>query len=183
MMRWSGDEIVRLRQLVADPDVTWTAIPDKIGRSADAVRKMCVLLGLREAKISTRPNDGWTPEQLATLRRMWLTHERIEIAQAVGRTVAACSRKANNLGLGPRPVSAARAAAHMAQALEAVRLGRESQAAARAAAPATQPAPRPQVTAFFVARSCLCCGKSFRAPTKFIRLCDYCRTKDTGMMA
>jgi hypothetical protein len=180
-MRWSGDDIVRLRQLVADPDVTWTAIPDKMARSADSIRKMCVLLGLREKKISTRPNDGWTPEQLATLRRMWMTHERIEIAQAVGRTMAACSRKANNLRLGPRPVSAARAVAHKAQALEAVRLGREAQAAARAAAPATPPAPRPPpVTAFFVQRSCLCCRKSFKAPTKFIRLCDYCRSNNTG---
>jgi len=178
-MRWSGDDIVRLRQLVADPGVAWGTIPDRMGRSADSIRKMAVLLGLRE-KTGTRPSDGWTPEQLATLRRMWMTHERAEIAQAVGRTMAACSRKANNMGLGPRPVSAERQAKHKAQALEAIKLGREAQAAARVDAPTPPPAPRPPVTAFFVARSCLCCRKPFKAPTKFIRLCDYCRSNNTG---
>jgi len=176
--RWSGDEIVRLRRLMADPAVLRSAIPDMLGRSADAVRKMVELLGIGSPAPSTRPGDGWTAEQLATLRRMWRTHERHEIAEAVGRTIAAVSRKANNLRLGPRIVSPARDAAHKAQALEAVRKAREAQAAKRAANPMS---PREPVFApALVDRKCLRCSKAFQAPTRFLRLCDYCRTNNSG---
>lgn len=184
MRPWTQEDEDKLRHLLADRKVPRSIIPEILGRGKSAVKKRMAQLGLGCGH--SRPLDGWTPEQNALLRRMWHTHTRQEVADAVGRTMSAVSRRAYQFGLGPRRMSAEDERARQAQANEAAKKGREAQAARRAALENGQlpppPAVKPRVDGPpLVARNCLCCGRGFHAPTRFIRLCVECRT-NTGAM-
>ena len=182
MRPWTQEDEDKLRHLMADRKVPRSIIPEILGRGKAAVKNRIAQLGLGCGH--SRPIDGWTAEQNATLRRMWHTHSREEVAAAVGRTIAAVSRRAHQFGLGPRKniVTPEAEQARKAQAVEAAKRGREAQAARRAALENGQlPAPpKPRVeNAATVPRNCLRCGRGFQAPTRFIRLCIECRS-NTG---
>jgi uncharacterized protein YnzC (UPF0291/DUF896 family) len=47
----------------------------------------------------------WSAEEEQTLRDMWMTHSRKQMAQRLGRNIKVISRKAYNIGLPARPMT------------------------------------------------------------------------------
>lgn len=115
---WTAEEINTLRLAWRDRNIPREKIPGMLReRSMKAVEAMAKTLNLG-------PRDKapeWTQEQDQTIRDLWHTVSRQEIASFIGRTADAVSNRANRLKLGTSKYQRAKLAARAAASLEAVR--------------------------------------------------------------
>ena len=126
---WTADEITLLRNLWRDPSIHTDAIPGLLrDRTRKAMRQMVALLGLGPRPKKALVRDGrpahytWTPQDDATLRSLWHSMSRHDVAAKMERTAHSVSHRASVLRLGrsefTRQVVAARAAALLAEVHE-----------------------------------------------------------------
>ena len=148
-------------------------IAEMVGRTPDSVSHRAVLLKLgrstyaREivaarAKISievaraNRPSAlPWTAEEIAALHQHWPDVEAVH--KATGRSRSGVERKARAECLPPRT----------GYRLPSPDVARGSKEESRLT---LRPDAVPKIK-----RNCLCCGRGFEAPTKFIRMCGPCK--------
>ena len=155
-VRWTPACYDRLRAAWADPAIPMADLPRVVGRTHEALIRMARLIGLgkRPAPRAKQAHE-WTDTQIAALRELW--PDILAVSLATGRTQSACAKKAYGLNLpartGPRMPSDD--VERSKKAME--RLKNRMEASPR------------------VARNCLCCGRGFVAPTKFIRMCGPCK--------
>jgi hypothetical protein len=131
-------------------------LPRVVGRTHEALIRMARLIGLgKRPAPRAKQSHEWTDAQIAALRELW--PDILAVSLATGRTQSACAKKAYGLKLPPRtgPRMPSDDVDRSKKAME--RLKNRMEASPR------------------VARNCLCCGRGFVAPTKYIRMCGPCK--------
>lgn len=184
--RWTEEDLALLRSVWPDAKVHNSDLPGLFGRSVFAVRMKAQKLRL-----------GKRPKNTAAGRPEYYARRRAEIAEMQAqREAEERQREAEE----QRRRWAEAPEARIAHARELLRRGIRAETVAQSwrlsAVPRVAadkddddvpgkplpPSPWRRVKAEPVPRKCLRCTRAFDAPGKFVRLCDYCRTRDEGML-
>jgi len=184
---WTSEDIALLRSVWPDAKILNSDLAELFGRSVFAVRVKAQTLRL-----------GKRPKETAAGRPEYYARRRAEIAASQAECEAEQRRQQAEEW---RRLQAARWDERAAHARELLRRGIQAETVAQAwrMQPATRavadkdddddapskslpPSPWRKVKAELVQRKCLRCRREFAAPGKFVRLCDYCRTRDEGML-
>lgn len=127
---WTADEIMTLRTAWRDPNIAREAIPGMLrDRTLRAVRRMAHTLGLGprpkpEKAPETAPHVEWTAADDETLKQLWHTVTRQEVASFLGRSPDAVSNRAYRLQLGPSQYQRAKLAEQATALLHVARAQR-----------------------------------------------------------
>jgi hypothetical protein len=183
--RWTQEDIALLRSVWPDAKVHNSKLASLFGRSMFAVRMKAQMLRLgkrpkdtasdraeyfarRRAQIkkTQAQREAEERQHQADEWRRW--SERWEERAAHARELARRGIRAETIAQILRPPSVPRATA--------------SKSDNDAPSKPLPPSPWRKVKAEPVRRRCLRCTRAFDAPGKFVRLCDYCCTRDEGML-
>jgi len=184
--RWTEEDVASLRSVWPDAKIHNSELSGLFGRSVFAVRMKAQKLRL-----------GERPKETAVGRPEYYARRRLEIAaMQAQREAEERQREAEER----RRRWAEAAEARIAHARELLRRGIRAETVTQSWRPSVvprvaadkddddapskplPPSPSRRVKAEPVPRKCLRCTRAFDAPGKFVRLCDYCRTRNEGML-
>lgn len=183
--RWTEEDVALLRSVWPDAKIHNSDLSGLFGRSVFAVRMKAQKLRL-----------GERPKETAVGRPEYYARRRLELAaMQAQREAEERQREAEER----RRRWAEAPEARIAHARELLRRGIRAETVAQswrlsvvprvaaakdddAPSKPLPPSPWRRVKAEPVPRKCLRCTRAFDAPGRFVRLCDYCRTRDEGML-
>lgn len=189
--RWTEADKLALRRDWRNPSILNEQLEARFGRSLCAIRAKA-----QSMRLGKRPSECDGKRMAALARRATLSERcakrRAEIAEMQAQREAEERRRWAELAQWR--IAHARELLRRGIRAETVAQAWRMQPAARVVTQASAddddtepskplpPSPWRKVKAELVQRKCLRCRREFAAPGKFVRLCDYCRTRDEGVL-